>query len=66
MNIDINLLRGLSTIMVMVGFLGVCVWAYSGKRKQEFTEAALLPFAEDDMPVKTSERNSPERSSKYE
>jgi cytochrome c oxidase cbb3-type subunit 4 len=48
MNIDINVLRGLSTILVMIAFLGVCVWAYSSKRKDEFTQAALMPFADDE------------------
>lgn len=51
MNIDINVLRGLSTILVMIGFLGVCVWAYSSKRKEEFTQAALMPFADDEEKV---------------
>jgi cytochrome c oxidase cbb3-type subunit 4 len=46
-DIDINTLRGLSTVLVMVAFLGVCAWAYSGKRKKMFEEAANLPFADE-------------------
>jgi cytochrome c oxidase cbb3-type subunit IV len=58
MDIDINVLRGLSTVMVMIGFIGICVWAYSSKRKEEFTQAALMPFADDDLPVtKNTEKN---------
>lgn len=45
---DINTLRGFSTILVMIAFLGVCWWAFSPKRKQRFKEAANLPF--DDAP----------------
>lgn len=47
MNIDINTLRGLSTIFVMIAFLGICFWAYSAKRKSSFDEAANLPFADE-------------------
>jgi len=44
---DINLLRGLATITVLLAFVGICVWAYSDKRKQGFNDAANLPFADD-------------------
>lgn len=44
---DINTLRGLSTVFVMIAFLGVCWWAYSPKRKSQFDQAAQLPFADD-------------------
>lgn len=44
---DINDLRGLSTVFAMVAFISVCVWAYSGKRKQKFDDAANLPFADE-------------------
>ncbi|WP_084310493.1 cbb3-type cytochrome oxidase subunit 3 [Pseudomonas jinjuensis] len=44
---DIGLIRGLGTIVVTVAFIGVLLWAYSGKRKQRFDEDALLPFADD-------------------
>ncbi len=43
---DINTLRGLSTLLVMIAFIGVCWWAFSPRRKQRFKEAANLPFAE--------------------
>ncbi|MGD8350094.1 MAG: cbb3-type cytochrome c oxidase subunit 3 [Gammaproteobacteria bacterium] len=35
------------TIVVMVTFLGIVAWAYSGKRKSSFDEAARLPFDEE-------------------
>ena len=44
---DINTLRGLSTLFLLVTFLGLVFWAYSGKRKKEFDEAANLPFADE-------------------
>ena len=45
---DINDLRGLSTLFLMVSFIGLCFWAYSRKRKKTFDDAANLPFAEAD------------------
>jgi cytochrome c oxidase cbb3-type subunit 4 len=46
---DINDLRGLSTVMLMIAFIGLCIWAYSSKRKKSFDEAANLPFADEEM-----------------
>jgi len=44
---DINDLRVLITLMLMVAFIGVWIWAWSKKRKQDFDEAANLPFADE-------------------
>lgn len=42
------------TIVVMVVFIGIVLWAWSGKRKQSFDEAANIPFHEDDeLPADT-------------
>ncbi|WP_417597606.1 cbb3-type cytochrome oxidase subunit 3 [Oceanospirillum sp.] len=45
---DINDLRGVSTILVMVGFIGLTIWAYSKRQKGSFDQAANLPFADED------------------
>ena len=37
------------TIIAFTMFIGIVVWAYSGERKQEFDEAAMLAFDKDDM-----------------
>lgn len=50
---DINDLRGLSTLALLIAFLGVCVWAYSKKRKSSFDEAANLPFADEEQDQET-------------
>jgi cytochrome c oxidase cbb3-type subunit 4 len=50
---DINDLRGLSTAFLMVAFIGLCVWAYSRKRKKSFDEAANLPFADEELNQRT-------------
>ncbi len=52
---DINDLRGLSTALLMVAFIGLCFWAYSKKRHKEFSEAANLPFADDELNQRTQQ-----------
>lgn len=43
-----NHLAGLWTLIAMIAFLSVCIWAYSAKRRSDFDEAANLPFADED------------------
>lgn len=50
---DINDLRGLSTVFLMATFIGMCFWAYSKKRSKEFDEAANLPFADEELNQRT-------------
>ena len=45
---DINDIRGLSTVLVMIAFLGICWWAFSPSRRKKFEDAADLPFADED------------------
>ncbi|WP_020409774.1 CcoQ/FixQ family Cbb3-type cytochrome c oxidase assembly chaperone [Hahella ganghwensis] len=50
---DINTVRGIITILLMVTFIGLVIWAYSSKRKKTFDEAANLPFADEETDKKT-------------
>ena len=50
---DINTLRGMSTILVMIVFIGICWWAYSGAKKKDHEDAANLPFDDDDIANRT-------------
>jgi cytochrome c oxidase cbb3-type subunit IV len=47
---DINDLRSLFTVLVIVFFISVVVWAYSSKRKSSYDEAARLVFDDEDLP----------------
>lgn len=47
---DINDLRSIMTVLTFALFVGIVWWAYSGRRKQAFDEAARLPL-EDDLPI---------------
>jgi len=44
---DINTLRGLSTVFVMIAFFAVCWWAFAPSRKRRFEDDANLPFADE-------------------
>ncbi len=41
-------IQSIWTIIVMVIFFGILVWAFSRKRKSEFDDAAHLPIDDDD------------------
>lgn len=47
---DINTLRSISPVLVLIAFIGVCWWAFSPKRRKRFEEAAKLPFADEKPP----------------
>jgi len=55
---DINDLRGLSTLFLMIAFIGLCIWAWSKKRKKAFDEAANLPFADEEINERTVREDS--------
>ena len=46
--LDLNLVRGILMIVLIIAFLGMWAWAWSGKRKQVFHDASMLPLEEDD------------------
>ena len=63
---DLNDLRSLVTVLTFVVFLSIVWWAYSGKRKQAFEDAALLPFSADepvDLACQGSSSGNNERKS---
>lgn len=44
---DINLVRALVLISLIVGFCGIWAWAWSRSRKREFDAMSQLPLEED-------------------
>jgi cytochrome c oxidase cbb3-type subunit 4 len=46
--LDINNLRIISTLGAFVTFIGIWVWAWSRSNKNNFDEAANLPFEGDE------------------
>ena len=45
---DSGTASGIMTGILILVFLGIIAWAYSGRRKRDFDEAAHLPFDEDE------------------
>jgi cytochrome c oxidase cbb3-type subunit 4 len=54
---NFTLIQSIWSIVVLVTFIGIVLWAYSSKRKSAFDEAAHLPF--DDEPPRASNDTSP-------
>jgi cytochrome c oxidase cbb3-type subunit 4 len=47
--------RRVVTRACMVTFIGIVIWAYSSRRAQDFEEAAMLPFADEEQLTKERE-----------
>ncbi len=58
---DINVLRGLQTFLVMIVFFGIVWWAYSAHRKKSNDEASRLPFDDDDIADRTLKQDKTEK-----
>ncbi|MBW2712958.1 MAG: cbb3-type cytochrome c oxidase subunit 3 [Deltaproteobacteria bacterium] len=44
---DVNTVRAIFTLLALLAFVAVVVWAYSSKNKARFEQDALLPFADE-------------------
>jgi cytochrome c oxidase cbb3-type subunit IV len=47
--------RSIITVISILTFIGIVLWAYSARRKNDFDEAAMLPFNEEDDLNKTKQ-----------
>ena len=43
---EINDIRAWHTVILLISFIGIVIWASSKRRKSDFDEAANLPFAD--------------------
>ena len=50
MDLNVNDLRSIMTVLTFMAFVGIVWWAYSGRRKTAYEEAARLPL-DDDEPI---------------
>lgn len=44
------LLESIWTLLLLVMFIAIAMWAWSSKRKKAFDEASRLPLEDDDKP----------------
>jgi cytochrome c oxidase cbb3-type subunit 4 len=58
---DQNDLRLILTVASFAVFIGIVGWAWSGRQRQRFDEAANLPFADSDLPRESEILNAKER-----
>jgi cytochrome c oxidase cbb3-type subunit 4 len=60
MTMELSMIHAIWTIVLMLLFIGIVIWAWSGKQKARFDAAARLPFDEDPgVPTNnTSKENS--------
>ena len=59
----VNDLRSIVTVLTFVSFVGIVWWAYSGRRKAAYEEAARLPL-DDDSPYVTEGTGHPSHPDK--
>lgn len=53
---DQTMLHSIWTVVMFAVFVGIIIWAWSGKRKQAFRDAANLPL-EDEEYISPSENS---------
>lgn len=44
---DINDFRSLFTVLTFLSFVAIVIWAWSGRRREEFDEAARMVLDDD-------------------
>ena len=49
MDLDANTLRGIATVLCMIASIGITLWAYSDRKRDDFNDAANLPFADEEL-----------------
>lgn len=42
------------TLVLLIVFIGIVVWAWSGRRARDFEEAANIPFEDDELDALSS------------
>ena len=47
---DIHVIQSLTTLLLIITFSGIVIWAYSKRRHKDFDEAANLPLNEPEHP----------------
>ena len=53
---DIGIFHSIWTVLMLVLFVGICVWAWSSRRKSGFDRAAQLPFEDDAINAQSATR----------
>lgn len=54
-----ELLHGIWTALLLLVFIGIVLWAWSGRRKRRFEKAARMPLEDDAPRTHTTARKEP-------
>jgi len=58
MHLDLEVLSSAVTVLWLLAFIALWIWAWSGRRRKEFEAAARLPFDEPDAGLNDDEQGS--------
>jgi cytochrome c oxidase cbb3-type subunit 4 len=53
---DLNIIRSAVTVILLLLFVLLCIYVWSGRRRAEFEAAARLPFEDGELAEPTSDR----------
>lgn len=45
---NMNLWRGIFTVIALMAFIGLCIWVYAPKNRQRFKQDGNIPFADQE------------------
>ena len=48
-------LHAIYTVLMFITFVGIWAWAWSKRRRRAFSEAAMLPFADEAIAQRSGE-----------
>jgi len=54
---DLSSLEGVGTALAFIAMIGIFIWAFSGRRKDAFDEAANLPFADEQEDINKGQKD---------
>jgi cytochrome c oxidase cbb3-type subunit 4 len=55
---DYPLMSSIMTVVMMTVFIGIVLWAWSGKRRADFEAAARVPLEDDEEPAPQGRRKA--------
>ncbi|MCP5151093.1 MAG: cbb3-type cytochrome c oxidase subunit 3 [Ectothiorhodospiraceae bacterium] len=59
---DLGAIHGIWTVVLLVVFAGIVVWAFGRTRRDAFESAARIPFEDDDEEVRGTRRATASRN----
>lgn len=55
---DLPTFHSIFTVLIVVAFVFIVAWAWSGKRRQSFDQAARMPLEDDNAPGRADDARS--------